>query len=115
MGRNFEMAVGSAPARYHPLTMINWYDMLKWCNAKSLMEGLRPVYEVKGARGHYSRGGIRCGWGIEPDSEAPGERLSLTHGSGVGMGRTRRHQDQLRTLLRFRVDDAQNFEKKIKP
>jgi formylglycine-generating enzyme len=56
MVRNFDMAAGSAPGLYHPVTMINWYDMLKWCNAKSLMESLRPVYEVKGAKGHYSSG-----------------------------------------------------------
>jgi formylglycine-generating enzyme required for sulfatase activity len=28
----------------HPVTDITWYDAVKWCNARSLMEGLDPVY-----------------------------------------------------------------------
>ena len=28
----------------HPVHTINWYDMVKWCNARSEQEGLTPVY-----------------------------------------------------------------------
>ena len=28
----------------HPVVGINWYDAVKWCNAKSEKEGLKPVY-----------------------------------------------------------------------
>lgn len=28
----------------HPVYSINWYDAVKWCNARSEMEGLRPAY-----------------------------------------------------------------------
>jgi formylglycine-generating enzyme required for sulfatase activity len=40
---------GNAPLGYgcdddHPVFEINWYDCVKWCNAKSEMEGLTPVY-----------------------------------------------------------------------
>ena len=28
----------------HPVVYITWYDMVKWCNARSLREGLSPVY-----------------------------------------------------------------------
>lgn len=28
----------------HPVTLVNWYDAVKWCNARSQMEGLVPVY-----------------------------------------------------------------------
>ena len=28
----------------HPVTEINWYDILKWCNALSEKSGLTPVY-----------------------------------------------------------------------
>lgn len=28
----------------NPVTMVNWYDILKWCNARSEMDGLEPVY-----------------------------------------------------------------------
>ena len=27
---------------------MNWYDCLKWCNARSEMEGLEPAYQVNG-------------------------------------------------------------------
>ncbi len=32
----------------HPAGQVNWYDVVKWCNAKSEMERLEPVYQVKG-------------------------------------------------------------------
>jgi formylglycine-generating enzyme required for sulfatase activity len=28
----------------HPVANINWYDVVKWCNARSQKEGLTPVY-----------------------------------------------------------------------
>ena len=28
----------------HPVHSVSWYDVLKWCNARSEMEGLTPVY-----------------------------------------------------------------------
>ena len=28
----------------NPVTSVNWYDILKWCNARSEMDGLQPVY-----------------------------------------------------------------------
>lgn len=28
----------------HPVVSLNWYDAVKWCNAKSQQEGLLPVY-----------------------------------------------------------------------
>jgi len=33
----------------YPVTHVTWYDVVKWCNAKSEMEGRTPVYEVDGA------------------------------------------------------------------
>jgi formylglycine-generating enzyme required for sulfatase activity len=29
---------------YHPVHTVNWYDCVKWCNARSEKEGLAPVY-----------------------------------------------------------------------
>jgi formylglycine-generating enzyme required for sulfatase activity len=40
--------VGGGCADDHPVHSVNWYDVLKWCNAKSEMEGLIPVYVVSG-------------------------------------------------------------------
>jgi formylglycine-generating enzyme required for sulfatase activity len=28
----------------HPMNMVTWHDSIKWCNARSEMEGLPPVY-----------------------------------------------------------------------
>jgi len=30
----------------HPVQEVSWYDVLKWCNARSAMENLTPVYKV---------------------------------------------------------------------
>jgi formylglycine-generating enzyme required for sulfatase activity len=40
--------VGEGHGNDHPVQNVNWYDCVKWCNAKSEMAGLDPVYEVKG-------------------------------------------------------------------
>ena len=52
----FDIAKGSAKTLKHPITGISWFDAVKWCNAKSLMEGLKPVYGIKGTQGFYQRG-----------------------------------------------------------
>lgn len=35
---------GSAKAANHPVQTVDWYDCLKWANARSEKEGLTPVY-----------------------------------------------------------------------
>ena len=35
---------GSGKAINHPVHSVNWYDAVKWCNARSEKEGLTPVY-----------------------------------------------------------------------
>lgn len=35
---------GSANSPTHPVQNVNWYDCVKWCNARSEMEGLTPCY-----------------------------------------------------------------------
>ena len=40
--------VGAGIAGNHPVRLVNWYDVVKWCNARSEMEGLNPVYFVDG-------------------------------------------------------------------
>jgi hypothetical protein len=52
----FDMAEGAAGGSKHPVTEVNWYDCVKWCNAKSLMEGIEPLYGVKGHDGYYCSG-----------------------------------------------------------
>jgi formylglycine-generating enzyme required for sulfatase activity len=36
--------VGSGKAANHPVQTVNWYDMVKWCNARSQQAGLTPCY-----------------------------------------------------------------------
>jgi formylglycine-generating enzyme len=40
---------GSGKAANHPVQMVNWYDMVKWCNARSQRAGLTPVYYTDAA------------------------------------------------------------------
>lgn len=42
-GYSFDNA-GSGKASNHPVHSINWYDMVKWCNARSQKEGKTPAY-----------------------------------------------------------------------
>jgi len=61
----------------HPVWFVNWYDAVLYCNARSIIEGLNPVYtyeelflrekgsaagvdcELKGLEIHYDRNGYR--------------------------------------------------------
>jgi len=48
-GRGYtDLAVGNKGAN-HPVHSITWYDMVKWCNARSEKEGLIPCYRAAGA------------------------------------------------------------------
>jgi formylglycine-generating enzyme required for sulfatase activity len=40
--------VGQGLSENHPVTEVSWYDAVKWCNAKSEMNRVEPVYRVKG-------------------------------------------------------------------
>lgn len=45
--RGFDMTTQSSRSagnENHPVSAINWYDAVKWCNAASEMAGLEPVY-----------------------------------------------------------------------
>ena len=40
---------GTGCADNHPVHTVAWYDVVKWCNAKSEMEGLTPVFTYSGS------------------------------------------------------------------
>jgi formylglycine-generating enzyme required for sulfatase activity len=40
--------VYAAKGTNHPVHTLNWYDVVKWCNARSEKEGLTPCYTVAG-------------------------------------------------------------------
>lgn len=63
VANGFEMAIGRSGGSTHPVTVVNWYDVLKWCNAKSQMEGLKVAYTIAG--GPYRKGDsdvVSCDW-----------------------------------------------------
>ncbi len=41
----------------HPVHTISWYDMVKWCNARSEMEGFTPAYYTDGSHIYVYRTG----------------------------------------------------------
>jgi formylglycine-generating enzyme required for sulfatase activity len=43
LGYGFDHA-GAGKAANHPVQTVNWYDCVKWCNARSQLEGLTPAY-----------------------------------------------------------------------
>jgi formylglycine-generating enzyme required for sulfatase activity len=49
LGRGYAIGAGAGAGAEYPVTDVNWYDVLKWCNARSEQEGLAPVYTVGGA------------------------------------------------------------------
>jgi formylglycine-generating enzyme required for sulfatase activity len=48
-GYSFDYA-GSGKALNHPVQTIDWYDCVKWCNARSEMEGKIPAYYTTSAQ-----------------------------------------------------------------
>jgi formylglycine-generating enzyme required for sulfatase activity len=44
-----DLAAGAGKAANHPVQSVSWWDVVKWCNARSEKEGLTPVYTVSGA------------------------------------------------------------------
>ena len=44
-----DLAAGYGKAAEHPVESVSWWDVVKWCNARSEQEGLMPCYTVGGA------------------------------------------------------------------
>ena len=44
------LTVGSGKGQEHPVHTVNWYDCVKWCNARSEREGKTPVYYTDDAQ-----------------------------------------------------------------
>jgi formylglycine-generating enzyme required for sulfatase activity len=45
-----DLAAGDGKASNHPVQSIDWYNMVKWCNARSQKEGLTPMYYTNDAQ-----------------------------------------------------------------
>ncbi len=61
--------VGAGLSNNHPVSNVSWYDVVKWCNARSEKEGLIPVYTLEGAPYRM---------GQPQDAGSVGMRMSMT-------------------------------------
>ncbi len=64
--------VGSGKATDHPVHTVNWFDVVKWCNARSEKEGRSAVYTI-GVNGAVYKVGQE--WNNVIQSAAAGYRL----------------------------------------
>ncbi len=70
---------GVGKAANHPVQIVDGFDCLKWCNARSAHQGLRAVYYSDASLTRVG-GAALC--------ELGGQRLSVAVGSGMGKSNT---------------------------
>ena len=66
---------GVSTAANHPVIGVSWYDVVKWCNARSEKEGLAPVYFTDASRTTVYRTGQVILRSTFCNFTAPGYRL----------------------------------------
>lgn len=74
---NYDLGAGQANGSFTPVTHVNWYDAVKWCNTKSEHEGLEPVYTFEGSiyrKGEFGSNGSKL---IQQNHNSTGYRLPL--------------------------------------
>jgi formylglycine-generating enzyme required for sulfatase activity len=72
-----EVGVGQRDLWSSPVSAVSWYDVAKWCNARSEKEGKTPVYEVNGVVYRSGAFGTSGSSAVAMKSGANGYRLPL--------------------------------------
>jgi formylglycine-generating enzyme required for sulfatase activity len=57
-----DLTSGAGKAADHPVGGVSWWDVIKWCNARSEKEGLIPCYRVSGAVMRIGRTAPAVNW-----------------------------------------------------
>jgi formylglycine-generating enzyme len=57
-----DLPTGSGKAANHPVHTITWFNMVKWCNARSEMDNLTPCYRLSGETYRTGESAPTCDW-----------------------------------------------------
>lgn len=61
--------IGDGSGPNHPVRAVSWEDAVKWCNARSLQEGLQPYYSQSGTDWVSTPGGMAPGYRLPTEAE----------------------------------------------
>lgn len=71
-----DLPTGEGKAANHPVQTVSWYDVVKWCNARSEKAGLTPAYYINAGFSTVYRTGTVSGVDLPyVDASADGYRL----------------------------------------
>ncbi len=66
--RGYDLVAGVSFGAKHPVHSVNWWDVVKWCNARSEKEGKVPAYYEDGAMTQAYRSGKKAPAGVKWDA-----------------------------------------------